>query len=73
MELAVVEDENYWQSELKLWGIKCKRKKEFYDKKELEALATVIKEVYFQDYKSAYNDSDDSHTEIDKSYFEYII
>lgn len=44
---------------------KRRRQNEFNDKEELEALATAIKEVYFQDYKTTY----DNHTEIDKSHF----
>jgi hypothetical protein len=36
---------------------------------ELEALATAITKCIFQDYKTNY----DSHTEIDKSYFDYMI
>ena len=54
-------DENYLQTELLSLGIECKRKNEFNDKDELEALATAIKEVYYQDYKTAYdhNDADD--------------
>jgi hypothetical protein len=63
----IVEDENYWQSELSSLGIECKRRNELNDKEELRALATAIKEVYFQDYKTAYNDS---HTRIDKLHFE---
>jgi hypothetical protein len=51
------EDENYWQSELSSLGIKCKRKNELNDKEELRALATAIKELYFQNYKIAYKDS----------------
>ena len=50
--------------------IEKKRKNELNDKKELEALATAIKEVYFRDYMTVY---DDSHTEIDKPQFDYII
>ena len=45
---------------------------EFNDKEELEALATAIKEVYFQDYKTAYvDDGDNSQREIigKKSHF----
>jgi hypothetical protein len=59
-------NENYWQNELSSLNIEPKRKNELNDKKELEALATAIKEVYFQDYKSAYG----SKTEIDKSHFD---
>jgi hypothetical protein len=55
------------QSELSSLGIECKRKNELNDKEELRALATAIKEVYFQDYKTAYNDS---HTRIDKLHLE---
>jgi hypothetical protein len=66
----VAEDENYLQDELSSLGIECKRINELNDKEELEALATAIKEVYFQDYKTAYNDS---HTQIDKLHFDYII
>ncbi len=64
-----VEDENYWQNELASLNIEPKRKNELNDKGELEALATAIKEVYFQDYKTAYS----SKMEIDESHFEYII
>ena len=63
----IIEDESYWQSELRSLGIDCKRKNELNDKQELQALATAIKEVYFQDYKTAYNDS---HRRIDKLRFE---
>ena len=67
----IVEDENYWQSELSSLGIECKRKNELNDKEELRALAMAIKEVYFQDYKTAYNDS--PIQQIDASHFDYII
>ncbi len=48
-------DENYLQNELSSLGIDCKRRNEFNDKDELEALATAIKKVYFQDYKTVYD------------------
>ncbi len=54
------------QSELSSLAIQCKRKNEFNDEEELEALTTAIKEVYFQDYKTAYNDTSD--IEIDQSH-----
>jgi len=66
--MIVENDENYWQSELSSLGIDCKRKNEFNDKEELRALAVAIKEVYFQDYKTAYNN--DGHRQIDKLHFE---
>jgi hypothetical protein len=59
------------QSELCSLGIECKRLNEFNDKDELKALATAIKEVYFQDYKTAYNNT--SNTEIDQSHFGHLI
>jgi hypothetical protein len=60
-------DENYLQNELSSFGIDCKRRNEFNDKDELEALATAIKEVYFQDYKTAYD-----HISRDHDYSEAI-
>jgi hypothetical protein len=65
-------EETYLQSELSSLGIECKRMNEFNDKEELEALPTAIKEVYFQDYKTAYvDDRDNSQREIivKKSHF----
>ena len=44
----------YWQNELKSLGIQPNRQNELNDKEELQALAEIIKEVYFQDYKTAY-------------------
>jgi hypothetical protein len=67
---VVVENENYLQNELITLAIECKRKNEFNDEDELEALVTAIKEVYFQDYKTAY---DNSQGEIDKSHFDHLI
>jgi len=57
-----------WQSELKSLGIEQKRKNELNDRRELEALADNIKQVYYQDYKSAY--SSDSDEEIIESNFD---
>jgi hypothetical protein len=53
-------EETYLQRELSSLGIECKRMNEFNDKDELEALAAAIKEVYFQDYKTAYDDEDNN-------------
>ncbi len=66
------EEENYFQSELSSLGIDCKRKNELNDEEELEGLATAIKEVYFQDYKTAYQEEYDQ-IEIDKSHFDHLI
>jgi hypothetical protein len=59
---------DWWQNELQSLGIEPKRKNELNDKEELKALADTIKQVYYQDYKSAYGD-----IEIDESHFDYII
>ncbi len=48
---------DYWQNELKSLGIEPRRQNELNDKEELEALAEIIKEVYYQDYKTAYSSS----------------
>jgi hypothetical protein len=61
---------NYLQTELSPLGIECKKRNEFNDKEELEALATDIKEAYFQDYKTAYSNTSDR--EIDQSHFEHL-
>jgi hypothetical protein len=45
----------YWQNELKSLGIEPQRQNELNDKEELQALAEIIKEIYFQDYKAAYS------------------
>lgn len=66
------QEENRLQSELSSLGVDCKRKNELNGKEELEAHATAIKKVYFQDYKTAYDDND-IHKEIDKSYFGHLI
>ena len=52
----------YWQNELESLGIEPKSENEFNDKEELEALAEIIKQVYYQDYKTAYggNESNSS-------------
>ena len=68
--MTSTEDKNKLQAELNSLGIQCKRINELNDEKELQTLATAIKDVYFQDYKTAYNDS---QGEIDKSHFDYII
>ena len=51
----------YWQNELKSLGIEPKRQNDLNDKAELEALAEIIKEVYFQDYKTAYGNSSNNN------------
>jgi hypothetical protein len=51
------QEENRLQSELSSLGVDCKRKNELNGKEELEAHATAIKKVYFQDYKTAYDRS----------------
>jgi hypothetical protein len=68
MEGQQAENKNHWQNGLTSLSIAPKRKNKLNDKKELEAPAKVVKEVYFQDYNIAY----DSHTEIDNSHFDIL-
>jgi hypothetical protein len=51
---------DYWENELKSLGIEPRKQNELNDKEELQALAEIIKEVYFQDYKTAYGSNNDS-------------
>jgi hypothetical protein len=79
---------DYWENELKSLGIEPRRQNELNGKEEeLQALAEIIKEVYYQDYKTAYssnsstickgnNDKEEEGGEegiIDKSHFDHII
>jgi hypothetical protein len=64
----------YWLNELVSLGIQPKRKNDLNDKEELEALADNIKQVHYQDYKTAYDDNDnDDKEEIDDPRLDYII
>lgn len=60
-------EEGYWQNELNSLGIEPKRRNEFNDKEELQGLAEIIKQIYYQEYKAAY-----SGKEEDKSRFKYL-
>jgi hypothetical protein len=51
--------EGFWQNELHSLGIEPKRNNDLDDIEELAALADNIKQVYYQDYKSAYNDDNE--------------
>lgn len=51
----------YWQNELESLGIESKLQSELNDDDdELEALAENIKQVYYQDYETAYDDESGS-------------
>jgi hypothetical protein len=56
------DNKEYWQNELKSLGIEPRRQNELNDKEELQALAEIIKEVYFQDYKIAYSSNQDENS-----------
>ena len=58
----------YWHNELNSLGIEPKQENELNDKDELAALADNIKQVYYQNYKTAYD-----REETDDSRFDYII
>jgi hypothetical protein len=53
---------DYWQNELNSLGIEARRQNELNDKEELQALVEILKEVYFQDYKTAYSSSQEKNT-----------
>ena len=72
MKNMIVEDENYWQSELSSLGIECKRRNELNDKEELQELADNIKQSLYQDYKTAYSDRNEKE-KIDEDHFGHII
>lgn len=50
----------YWQNELQSLGIEPKRQNELNNNEELRSLAESIKQVYFQDYKTAYSSDNNS-------------
>jgi hypothetical protein len=52
---------NFWENELKSLGIEPRRQNELNDKEELQALADIIKQVYYQDYKTAYNNNNNNN------------
>jgi hypothetical protein len=49
----------YWNHELRSLGIEPKRSNELNDKEELAALTDNIKQVYYQEYKTAYDENVD--------------
>ena len=65
----------YWLNESVSLGIQPKPKNDLNNnnKEELEALADNVKQAYYQDYKTAYNDDNDDKEEIDDPRFDYII
>lgn len=65
-------EEGYWESELESLGIQPKRKSELNDEAELKALAENMKQVYYQDYKTAYSDGIEKEL-VDASLFDYVI
>jgi hypothetical protein len=58
-------DESVLQNKLRSLDIDCN------DKDELEALANAIKEVYFQDYKTAYAPKEDDRNNYDQKDLKY--
>jgi hypothetical protein len=66
----------YWLNESVSLGTQPKPKNDLdnnNNKEELEALADNVKQAYYQDYKTAYNNNDDNKEEIDDPRFDYII
>jgi hypothetical protein len=63
------EDRNgYWENELCSLGVRPKRKNELNNRDELRALTDNLKQVYYQNFKLAYNQEGS-----DESRFDYII
>jgi hypothetical protein len=50
-----IDKEGYWINELMSLAIEPRRNNELDDIAELEVLANNIKQVYYQDYKTAYS------------------
>jgi len=50
-----------WENDLTSLGIGPKRENDLNDKTELEALAEIIKQIYYRDHKTAYDDSSDNN------------
>ena len=61
----------YWKHELRSLGIEPKRSNELNDRYELAALTDNIKQVYYQEYKTAYDN--DENIDLDDSSFNRII
>ncbi len=51
---------DFWENELKSLGVEPRRQNELNDKEELQALAEIIEQVYYQDYKTAYDTNNSS-------------
>jgi hypothetical protein len=65
-------NKGYWLNELDSLGIEPKRENELNDERELADLADNIKQMYYQDYKTAYSEKEAD--ELDKDLrFDYII
>jgi hypothetical protein len=47
----------FLENDLRSLGIDPKMENDLNDETELEALAEIIKQVYYQDYKTAYSDN----------------
>ena len=60
----------YWKSELESLGIEPHGISELNDTRELESLTDCIKQVYYQDYKTAYSKDSEG---IEESHFEHMI
>jgi hypothetical protein len=61
-----LDKKDFWENELKSLGVEPRRQNELNDKEELQALAETIKQVYYQDYKTAY-DTNDSNIVLSRS------
>ncbi|HEX2170525.1 MAG TPA: hypothetical protein VHF65_09525 [Nitrososphaera sp.] len=46
---------DFWENELKSLGVEPWRQNDLNDKEVLQLLVEIIKQIYFQDYKTAYD------------------
>jgi hypothetical protein len=65
-------NKGYWLNELDSLGIEPKRENELNDEHELADLADNIKQMYYQDYKTAYSEKEADELDDDPR-FDYII
>ncbi|GEM_PF-1070144 len=63
-------NKDYWYGELNSLGVEPKSDNEISNAKELKDLTDNIKQVLYQDYKTAYSRKSEA---IDESHFDHII
>jgi len=57
----VLYKKEFLENDLRSLGIDPKRENDLNDETELKALSEIIKQVYYQDYKTAYSDNSNNN------------